>query len=186
MDDEAIVALYFARSEAALAETERKYGALLRAFALRILGSREDAREVENDTYLGAWNAIPPTRPRVLRHFLARITRNLAFDRLDRRTAQRRGDGMEMFFAELDECIPDRRAGLDEAIEAGELARSIDRFLAALPAGDRAVFLARYYYARSVREIAERFSLTERQVKYRLSRARQALRAGLEKEGITP
>ena len=185
MDDESIIALYFARSEAALAETEKKYGTFLRALALRILNSREDAREVENDTYLGAWNAMPPACPQTLRHFLSRIARNLAFDRLDYRTAQRRGGGMEAFFAELDECIPDSRAGLDEALEARQLARSIDRFLAALPKEDRVLFLARYYYAFSLREIAERYGLTQRQVKYKLFRARQALRAHLEKDGVT-
>lgn len=183
MEDSAIIALYWQRAERAIMETQTKYGGFLTSFARRILRDESDTEEVVNDTYLGAWNTIPPSRPEALRHFLSRITRNLAFDRLDRRAAQKRG-GTDAFFAELDECIPDARAGVEEQFDARECAASIDRFLAAQGARDRALFLDRYYYAYPLQELAKRFALSERQIKYRLSKLRGALRAQLERDGV--
>lgn len=102
MEDQEIIQLYFCRSEDAIAQTQLKYGAFLTTVAYHILHSHEDTEEILNDTYLGAWNAIPPTKPACLRHFLSRITRNIAFDRFDYRNADKRS-ALE---TELDECIP--------------------------------------------------------------------------------
>ena len=106
MEDREIVALYFARSENAIAETARKFGAYCRAIAYNILASRRDAEECENDTWLAAWNSMPPNRPARLAPYLGRITRNLALDRWDRATAQKRGGAMGSVLQELDECLP--------------------------------------------------------------------------------
>ena len=183
MEDREIVALYFERSENAIRETEKKYGGYLYQLSWNILRDHGEAEETVSDTYLGAWNSIPPTRPRVLRHFLSRIARNRAFDRLDYRSAQRRGGGE--FVEELDECMPDRRGSAEEMTERRLLAEALNRFLAALPERDCALFVGRYYYAQGNRELAERHGMTERQVKYRLLRCRRELKEFLEKEGLT-
>ena len=164
MEDSEIIDLYFARSERAVAETAGKYGASLHALARRILASPEDAEEIVGDTYLRTWNAIPPTRPRVLRHFLTRITRNLALDRLAYNRAARRGG----------ETVP-----LLEELE------TLNRFLGELDATECRVFLSRYYYAMSRAEIAARYGLSEGRVKYLLAHARRTLQAKLLQEGIT-
>ncbi|MBQ9685123.1 MAG: sigma-70 family RNA polymerase sigma factor [Oscillospiraceae bacterium] len=182
MEDKDIVALYFARSEEAIHETAKKYGAYLYQLAWNILRDHGEAEETVSDTYLGAWNAMPPTSPRVLRHFLSRIARNRAFDRLDYRSAGRRGSGE--LPEELDECIPDRRGSAEEMVEGRLLAQALNRFLATLPERDCALFVGRYYYARDNRALAARFGMTERRVKYRLSRCRMELKAFLEKEGL--
>lgn len=146
MEDLEIVNLYFERSETAIRETEKKYGAFLHRVAENILGNRLDTEEVVSDTYMGAWNAIPPARPDSLKHFLSRIARNLSFDRLDYRNAKKR----RALFVELDECIPDGRNDPEILWEAKEIGAAMSRFLKNLDGTSCAVFLARYYYCRSV------------------------------------
>lgn len=179
MEDHEIIRLYFDRSENAVRETDSKYGKFLGALAYNILRSREDTEEILNDTYMGAWNAMPPARPNSLRHFLSRITRNLSFDRLDYRSAGKRS-AIEV---ELDECIP-VPDGVEDEVALREIGRSLDRFLSKTNDKTCAVFLGRYYYSMSAAELAKRFSLSERQVNYILSKTRAALRAHFEKEGI--
>lgn len=186
MEDNKILALYFDRREAALAETAKKYGAYLNQVVCRILGNREDAEEVLSDTYLAAWNRIPPETPRVLRHYLSRIARNLAFDRLDYNTAQRRNPNMTQALEELDGCLPDGRQDLEKVLEAGALKDSINAFLATVNKRDCALFLGRYYYGMTVNELAEKLGLTPGKIKYRLSTLRLALKEHLEKEGMIP
>lgn len=183
MEDEAIIALYFARDEGAIRETSAKYGAYLDEVAYRILRSADDAEEIVSDTCLGAWNAIPPTRPDSLRHFLARIARNLSFNRLDYRTAKRRAHAEELL-SELDDCVPDARADVEHTAETRELAAALNRFLGSLEDADCALFVARYFYAETLREAAADYGLTERQAKYRLSLLRARLREQLTKEGL--
>ena len=180
MEDEQIIDLYFARSETAITETERTYGAYLNQIAYNILRDPEDTVEIVNDTYLGAWNAIPPIRPACLRHFLSRITRNLSFTRLDYRLAGKRNAILE----ELDECIPDERGNPERCLEIRELGESLNRFLGTLERRTCAVFLARHYYACSVMEIASQYGMTPRQVQYLLSKTRAQLRQYFEREGI--
>lgn len=181
MEDTEIIALYLERSEAAIRETDRKYKALLYWLSYRILRDGCDAEEVVDDTYLGAWNAIPPTMPDSLKHFLSRIARNLSLDRLDYRLAGKR----RAQFVELDECIPDPRRSVEKTWEAKELGELLNRFLGTLERRDCAIFLGRYYYAHSVGELAGRYGLTKRQVKYVLSRTRRGLREQFEREGVT-
>lgn len=184
MEDTEIIELYFQRREAAVEETAKKYGGYLNQVAYNILSSREDTEEIVSDTYLAAWNTIPPQRPRVLRHFLSRITRNMALDRLDYRLAGRRNDHMVMVLSELEECIPDRRNDLEEILETKAIGEVLNRFLAAQSREDCALFLERYYYSMTVAEIGMRHGMTEGVVKYRLSTLRKKLRGCLNREGI--
>lgn len=180
MEDSQIVALYFERSEAAIAETDRAYGAYLNQVAYNILRDADDTVEIVNDTYLGAWNAIPPTRPRSLRQFLSGITRHLSFDRLDYRMAGKRHAIVE----ELDECIPDSRADLEHQWEVKELAETLNTFLGTLDRKTCAVFLSRYYYAHTIPEVAANYGLSIRQTKYILEKTRRKLLEHLKREGV--
>ena len=184
MDDKQIIALYPARAEEAISETAAKYGKLCRRIANNILGNDQDSEECVNGTYLGLWNAIPPTKPNVLKHFLSRITRNLSYDRMDYNTAKRRNPHMTVLFSELDECLPDRRNNTEKLWEAKQIGVSMNRFLGSVTAEDCAIFLSRYYYAMSVPDISQRYHLPQRKVKYRLSRLRQQLRSHLQQEGV--
>ncbi|MBQ5749297.1 MAG: sigma-70 family RNA polymerase sigma factor [Oscillospiraceae bacterium] len=184
MEDTKIIDLYWARNEQALSETDRKYGQYCRSIALNILKDHRDSDECVSDTYLHAWNAMPPQRPNILSAFLGRITRNLSFDRYKAANAQKRGGGaLPAALDELHECIPSA-SSVEDAMDEKELARTIDAFLRTLPERECNIFLRRYWYADSIRTIAERMRLPENSVKSMLFRTREKLRAVLEKEGI--
>lgn len=184
MDDTKIVDLYWARSESAISETAKKYGSYCRSIAFRILHNDQDSEECVNDTWLGAWNAMPPKRPAVLSTFLGRITRNLSLDRWKQYNAEKRGSGeMTVALEELRECVP-ARDGAESALDDIALAESIDRFVGALPTQRRKIFVQRYWYLCSIREIANNCGVSENKVKVTLFRARQGLREVLLKEGI--
>lgn len=180
MEDIEIVELYFERSEKAIQETEKKYNAFLRQVAYNILRNLYDTEEIVNDTYMGAWNAIPPARPGSLKHFLSRITRNLSFNRLDYLNAGKR----HALLVEMDECIPDSKNDPESLWEARELGDAINRFLGTLDHTSCAIFLARYYYAYSISELSGQYALSNRQIKYILSKTRNALRDFFGKEGV--
>ena len=183
MDDEQIIDLYWQRSETAITQTQTKYGNFLLSIANRILSDQEDARECVNDTYWGVWNAIPPTRPRVLSAFLGKMTRRISIDRWRHLSAERRGGGtVPLALEELAGCIP---GGSDPAaaVEAKELAKSIDRFLGTLPQLEQQVFVLRYFHMTGIQEIAHRYHMTESRTKSMLHRTRLKLRAHLAKEG---
>lgn len=183
MEDERIIGLYFARDEQALAETDRKYGSYCRAIAERILKNRQDTEECVQDTWLRAWNAIPPDRPSVLSAFLGRITRNLSLDRYDALHTKKRGGGaVEAPLEELGDCLAGAQSP-ELALEAKELSQAIDRFLRTLPERERNIFLRRYWYLDSVTDIAARFDLRVNTVKSILLRTREKLRRELRKEG---
>lgn len=184
MEDTQIIDLYFGRCESAIAETGKKYGAYLNQVAFRILRSREDTEEIVDDTYLAAWNAMPPTRPVVLRHFLSRITRNLSFTRLDYLSAKQRSSHMAVLLSELEDCIPDDRENPETLWESRQIGVVLNDFLGTLEAVDCRVFLCRYYYNWTLAEIGEKYGLPQRNVKYRLSCMRKQLRKLLEREGI--
>ena len=184
MEDQMIIDLYWARSEQAIAASEEKYGPYCRSIAQGILARREDAEECVNDTWLRAWNAMPPERPGALRAWLGRITRNLSLDRWKAGRTQSRGAGMETLLGELDECIPDHR-GPEQAAEERVLAECVSAFLRGQTADNRYIFLRRYWYGEDIAAIAKRLDCGESRVKSALFRTRKALRAFLEKEGIT-
>ena len=184
MEDREIVALYWAREERAIRESERKYGRYCRRVAAGVLGDREDCEECVSDTWLAAWNAMPPHRPEKLAAFLGRLTRNLALNRWSSRSAEKRGGGQTaLALEELAECLPAPNQ-VERQVEDMELARAINRFLAGLAPEPRRLFVRRYWYMASIREIADAYALGESKVKMSLSRTRKKLRKFLEEEGI--
>lgn len=184
MEDTQIIELYLRRQEEAIAETEAQYGAYLHTVARNLLWDEEDSRECVNDTYLGAWNSIPPNRPAHLLTYLVKITRRTAIDRLRARGRQKRIDSqLCVSLDELEEVLS-RGDELSQRLEAGELAAAINAYLRTLPPRSRQVFVSRYYFADSVRSIGQRLHLSEANVKVILHRTRKGLRAYLEKERL--
>lgn len=184
MDDNQIIELYWQRSENAIIETDKKYGAYCSTVAYNILQNKEDTEECINDTWLGAWEAIPPNRPSIFRAFLAKITRNLSINRLEKRFAEKRGGGTVLIaIDELSECLGDNSdvESTFESIELGELVR---RFVRALPERDGNMFVRRYFYTDSVASISERYQINENHVMVILSRTRKKLKKELIKEGF--
>ena len=184
MEDHEIVALYWARDAGAIPATADQYGSYCACIARNILGSPEDAEECVNDTWLRAWNAMPPHRPSLLSAFLGKIVRNLSLDRRRRNAADKRGGGETA--AVLDELaqVVSGAGDVEGEAERRELVREIDRFLAALPTEKRRIFLCRYWYLDSVRDIAARTGRTENQVSVALSRTRAKLRRHLRERGF--
>ena len=184
MEDEKIVALYFDRDENAIRETDRKYGAYLFTIAERILACVPDSEECVNDTYMKTWQNVPPEKPSALKYFLAKITRNLSLDRYKKRFAEKRGGGEgELVLSELQTCIPAKET-VETALSEKRLRETLNLFLEALPMRERCVFLRRYFYLESAREIAKKYAMREHNVHVVLSRTRAKLKAMLEKEGI--
>ena len=182
MEDSQIVELYWQKNADAIAETAGKYGLYCFTIAENILHNAEDSEECVNDTWLRAWNAIPPQKPIVFRMFLAKITRNLAFNRFNARNAEKRGGGeAALVLDELGECLGG--ADAEAAYEAKELRRCIQRFVRALPERDGNVLVRRYFFAEPVADIAKRYGLSENNVMVILSRTRKKLKAHLLKEG---
>lgn len=185
MDDDKIVELFWQRSESAIRETEKKYGRYIRYIAYRILVNHEDAKECENDVYLKTWNNIPPDRPNILSAFLAKITRNLALDRYDKLHTKKRGAGqVDMVLEELSDCIPDSDSASDFADEFA-LSEVISKFLHTLPEQTCNIFVRRYWYMSTNREIASLYHISETNVGSILHRTRILLKEYLEKEGFT-
>ena len=183
MEDERIVQLYWARSSQAIAETDRKYGTYCNSIAYGILQNNEDAEESVSDTYLDAWNAMPPHRPSVLATFLGKITRRIAIDRWRSANRAKRGGGeIVVALEELEQCLAGGQSP-EQEIEKKELAQTVNRFLDGLSLWERRVFLARYWYLDSIREIGERFGFSQSKVTSMLFRSRNKLRLQLEKEG---
>ncbi len=183
MDDRQIVELYFLRQERALTLTAEKYGAYCTAIARNILADPRDAEECVNDTYLAAWNSIPPQRPARLSAFLAKLTRRISIDKLRKNAAQKRG-GLEidLVFDELAECIADESTPEKELSDT-ELARIINQFLASLGETERKIFLRRYFYAEPITLICRELEMSESRVKSILYRSREKLKKHLVKEG---
>ena len=184
MEDKRIVDLYWQRDESAIYETEKKYGSYCFSIANRILPDKGDAQECVNDTYFGAWNAIPPHRPENLSTFLGKITRRISLKKRREKSAVKRGGGsIEESLDELEECIPSGQA-IDDALAATELTAIINAFLDTLPLTERRVFLRRYWYFDSIKEISSRYGFGESKVKMMLKRTRDKLLVKLEKEGV--
>lgn len=183
MDDLKILELFLNRNEKAITETKLKYGAYCLNIAMRILQNREDASECENDTYLKAWNTIPPKKPSSLSSYLGAIVRNLSIDRLRRKNTLKRSGVVWTSFDELEECIPFDKS-IQEQIEAKELSEYITVFLNKLPETDCNIFLNRYWQFLSIKEIAQKHGFTQSKVKMILLRTRKKLSDYLSKEGI--
>lgn len=182
MDDEQIVDLYWERSESAIKETEKKYGRYCHYIAYQILQNDEDAKEVENDTYLKAWQTIPPKRPTALKPYVGMISRHLAFDMYEAQHTQKRGQ-IPLVLDELAECLPGEGDAWD-VVSGIALRDSLNAFLRGLPLKTRNIFLRRYWYASSLAEIATAYAMKESTVGMLLLRTRNKLRGYLEKEGF--
>lgn len=181
MEDSKIIGLLFDRAEGAISALAEKFGRRLKGLALNILGSIRDAEECVSDTYLAIWNAIPPKHPDPLAGFVYRTGRNQALKRLRADSAQKRSDRYDLSLDELAGCIPG--PALEERVFARELGLAIDRFLEGQSRENRALFLRRYWFGDSVRDIARAFGMKENAVSVRLSRIRDRLRDHLVKEG---
>lgn len=182
VDDLSIIELYFERDEQAIRETDQKYGKLCYKIAYNILESREDSEECVNDTYLGVWQAIPPTRPKSLMAFVCAITRNLSLKRLEAETAQKRSHSAVVSLSELEDILPDER--IKDSLGDEELGRLISRFLRRQKADARNVFIRKYYFFDSINEISARYGFSESRVKNMLYHTRNRLRDFLIKEGV--
>jgi RNA polymerase sigma-70 factor (ECF subfamily) len=184
MDDLKIVQLYWDRDEQAIQATADKYGGYCTAIAKNILGNKEDAEECVNDTYLHAWNSMPPHRPSVLSTFLGKITRNLSFNRHKHNTADKRGGGeTTTVLDELLEIVSDTDS-VEKEINRKELVKAIDTFLGTLSSDKRGIFVRRYWYFDSISTIASRFGLTENNVSVTLNRTRLKLHNYLLERGF--
>ena len=197
MDDSKIIELYMERSEQAISETSKKYGrychcsifnhvaGIIHYIAYSILHNDEDSEECVNDTYLRAWNSIPPKRPSKLQTFLGKITRNLSLNKWEKLSAEKRGAGQtSLILDELSECIPAEQDAVN-TVENMVIRDVLDRFLDELPAETRKIFVRRYFYMSPVKEIADEYGLSESKVTVTLFRTRGKLKSVLEKEGIT-
>lgn len=184
MEDKNIIQLFFERSETAITATATKYGKLCHTIAYNILYNEEDSEECVNDTYLKAWEVIPPQIPEKLAAFLGKITRNLAISKYRHNSSKKRGGGqMSLALEELEECIPDKNT-TEQAISDKLFLEQMNAFLESLSSEKRKVFMQRYWYLRPISEIAEEFSMSESKVKMILHRTRNTLKDVLEKEGI--
>ena len=183
MEDGQIVELYWRRDESALLHTREKYESYLMKIALSILGDVEDSRESVSDTYLKAWNAIPPHRPSVLRSFLAKLARETAIDLYRRKNREkRRATEYALALSELEECVSGTDTESD--FETKLLAQAMERYLRTLPRRARQAFVLRYYFARADRDTARRLGMSESAVKSLNYRTRRGLKEFLEKEGF--
>ncbi len=183
MEDAQIVALYFSRSESAIEESSKKYGAVLLRIAYNILSSHEDSEECVEDTYMRAWNSVPPQKPRSLGAYLGRIVRNLSINRWHENHAQKRFAGIEVLLSELSDCVPSPQI-VEAELAAVELSHRISEWLSLLSVDDRALFLRRYWYGDSLGMLAQECKSTENKLAGRLYRLRIKLKEALEREGV--
>ena len=182
MTDQDLTQLYLQRSEEAIAATEQLYGSFCRTIAFRILGDREDAAEVVNDSYFKLWNLIPPQEPDPLKGFLGKITRQLSINRLEVNTAQKRGNGQyDLALEELGDIASGKAADPAEALALRE---ALNQFLRELPSEERQIFLLRYWHFSPIDEIAGALGASQSKIKMRLLRTRQKLKAYLQKEEL--
>ena len=178
MKDQEIIELYWQRNENAISESQAQYGNYCMGVSLNILNSRPDAEECVNDTWVRAWNSMPPHKPNCLRTFLGKITRNLSLDRLRTMHRQKRNTDLMIAMDELGDSIP-----CPDDIEESVLCGLLDEFLGGMDPENRKLFVGRYWYGRSVKTLARHYGLTANAVSLRLARSRNALRSFLTERG---
>ena len=184
MEDSKIVELYLQRDENAIKETKIKYEKYCSYIANNILNSEPDAEECVNDTYLATWNSIPPSEPKSLRAYVGKIVRNIALNRYNAKRAQKRNDGVEVVLDELSEAIPDVTTDGRGLTDELTLKYALNTFIGSLKQETREIFVRRYWYLSSIKEIAKDYEISESKVKVTLLRTRELLRDYLKKEGI--
>lgn len=184
MTDDKIIQLFFQRKEAAIEETYKKYGSYCFKIANNILNNREDSEECLNDTWLKTWDSIPPAHPIHFNLFLAKIVRNLSINKYRSKYAQKRGNGeMALILDELEECIAGE-SDVETLYIAEELQSAINKFVRGLPEKEGNVFIRRYFYSDSIKDISNRYHVSENNVRVMLHRTRNKLRIRLEREGF--
>ncbi|MDE7229113.1 MAG: RNA polymerase sigma factor [Oscillospiraceae bacterium] len=182
MDDSRIIELFFERSEQAIAELSRKYGVIIKKLSENILRDKQDAEECVNDTYFDVWNAIPPQRPSSLTALVCRIARNISLDRFRYNSSQKRG-AYTVCLDELAECVSSKET-VESQFAADELKRLVEKYLDTLDKTNRLIFVRRYWYIDSTKDIAEAAGLNEGAVRTRLARLRVKLKEFLEERGV--
>lgn len=183
LEDVEIVNLYWLRDESAIAETDKRYRGYLMKIAINVLNDAEDGQEAVNDTYLKAWNAMPPHKPSLLSAFLGKITRQLSIDRLRNKTREKRGGSeYQLSLDELCDCVGKDNPEME--YETAELGKAISAYLRSISEEKRAVFVWRYYFCEPIKDICERLGESESSVKSRLHRIRLGLKQHLESEGF--
>lgn len=183
MEDQQIIALFHQRSEHAIEELSKKYGALCMQLACNIVGNAHDAEECVNDAYLALWNSIPPKEPDPLCAYLCAVVRNISMNRYDHNHAAKRNSPYTIAIHELEGCIPSPRS-TEEEIEAKHIAHSIDLFLKTLDKRSRVLFVRRYWYGEPIAALAIRFGTSRHMISVRLFRIREKLKKHLRKEGV--
>lgn len=185
LEDNAIIDLYWRRSETAIEETQKKYSKYCNYISYNILHNEEDSEECVNDTYLRAWNALPPNRPNCLATFLGKITRNLSLNKFKKYTTEKRGMGQfQIALSELDEVIPDK-SNVESIIERKELLELLNKFLEDLPLQKRDMFVQRYWYLMPIKTMSLHLGISESQIKVTLHRIRKDLKTYFESKGVT-
>jgi len=183
MEDSKIIDLYWDRDENAIAQTAIKYGNYCHTIAFNVLSIHEDAEECVNDTYVQAWNTIPPQRPTMLKAWLGKVVRNMALNLWDKNHAQKRYQGIDVALDELEECVPASQT-VESALEDKELGQVISKWLRTLPEDDRNLFVRRYWSGDSVNDLAEEWGVTPNKLAQKMFRLRNSLKAALEKEEV--
>lgn len=183
MDDNTIIELYWSRNERAIKETDTKYGRLLHSISYNILSNRQDSEECVGDTYLKAWNNIPPQKPSSLCAYLGRLVRNISIDLWRKNRADKRYNGLEIILSELAECIPSTDTTETE-YEGKALSEIISEWLYTLTKEDRVLFLHRYWFGYSLKELAHEYNISPNKLAGRMFRLRESLKVNLEKEGV--
>ena len=181
MTDAQMIALYWDRDEEAIRQTDLHYGSKLHHLAHKIVQNFEDAQECVSDTYLKTWDTIPPKRPEPLSPFVCRTGKNIALNRLRSNTAQKRNSQYDLSLEELEPYLG--ITVVDDAVSAQQLGRLIDHFLESISSDNRVIFLRRYWFGDSIKDIARQMGKTENAVSVRLNCTREQLRAYLQKEG---
>lgn len=188
LSDEDIIKLYFDRDEAAIKESDSKYGHLLKRISFNILNDNQDSEECVNDTYCKVWDSIPPKRPMSLCGYMGKIVRNISINRWHKGQAQKRGGGVDVILTELEDVIPDgsfQNNQVESAIEVSELTDAVNCWLGELTQDDRAIFLRRYWYGDSLKSLADECSTSANKIGSRLYRLRIKLKSVLEERGIS-
>lgn len=183
MDDEKIINLYVLRDERAIKETQIKYGSYCNRIAGNVLSNHEDIEECLSDTWMTAWNKIPPVIPKSLKAFLGKIIRDISLSRYRSNHAQKRYTNMEVMLDELEECIPSDFS-VEKSLEQKELSEMINDWLRSLSREERVYFVRRYYYGDSVKNLAGEEGYSENQMAQKLMKLRKMLKAYLARKGV--
>ena len=183
IDDEKIIEMFFGRSEQGIRELDIKYGKVCHKLSYNIVNSRQDAEECVNDAYLGAWNAIPPANPHPLLTYICKIVRNISLKIYYRKEAAKRSSTYTIAMEEIEACIA-APSTVETEFEARELARVIESFLDTLTAENRVIFMRRYWFSDSCKDIAGLVGLTEKNITFRLTRIRQKMKKYLIEKGV--